>query len=149
MNFQQHVKNDDEVSGYKFECQHGPSECTGNMIQACAIQYVKDDQVLNELIGCMMADNMDVLGSAEKCANSHKVDWLSIKACSESKEGGELLAMYGDDTNSLKPSVHFIPTVQLNGSQDEQKLILKNLPLAICQHLSKTSLTIKECDNLH
>lgn len=103
------------------------------MIHACAIKYVKDQNVLNELVGCMMNDNNDVKSNAQQCAQSHKVGWTPIKACSESPEGGELLAMHGDDTHSLKPSVHFIPTIQVNGSQDEQNQLLKNLAKAICQ----------------
>ena len=40
--------------------------------------------------------------------------------------------MHGDDTNSLKPKVSFIPTVLLNGSQDRQKELLKKLQREIC-----------------
>ena len=27
--------------GYQFECQHGPRECHGNIVQACTIAYVR------------------------------------------------------------------------------------------------------------
>ncbi len=26
--------------GYTFKCQHGPAECLGNMVHACAIKHV-------------------------------------------------------------------------------------------------------------
>ena len=107
------------------------------MIHACAMKYVNDAQILNQLIGCMMEDNRDITANAEKCSKSLEVDWKPIQDCSQSKEGGELLAVLGDDTNSLKPAVHFIPTIQINGSQDNQKLILKNLPKAICELYKK------------
>jgi len=128
-----HVKSETENTGYTFECQHGPEECMGNMIHACAVKHVKDSRVLNKLIGCMMQDNRDIKANAEKCIISHEVNWKQIQSCSESKEGGELLAVLGDDTKSLKPRVHFIPTVQINGSQDNQKLMLKDLSKAICE----------------
>ena len=120
------------------------------MIHACAIQYVKDQSVLNELIGCMMQDNKDIKSNAEKCAKSFSVDYLPIQACSETKEGGDLLAMHGDDTHSLKPGVQFIPTVQINGGQKEQSLMLKNLPKAICHVFEKSKesadISSKICD---
>lgn len=121
----------------------------GNMIHACAIQYVKDQKLLNELIGCMMDGNMNVKENAENCAKSHKVDWLALEACLGSKEGGQLLAMHGDDTHSLKPGVRFIPTIQINGSQDGQNQFLKNLAKAICEIHKKIQTTSESpCDNL-
>ena len=28
--------------GYEFECQHGPEECAGNLVQACTIAHAPD-----------------------------------------------------------------------------------------------------------
>jgi interferon gamma-inducible protein 30 len=28
--------------GWEFTCQHGPHECLGNTIQACALKYITD-----------------------------------------------------------------------------------------------------------
>lgn len=53
--------------------------------------------------------------------------------------------MHGDDTNSLKPKVSFIPTVLLNGSQDRQKELLKKLQREICMAF-KGSEKPKACD---
>lgn len=128
-----HSKSETEKTGYHFECQHGPEECMGNMIHACAIKHVKDSRVLNKLIGCMMQDNRDLKANGEKCSMLNNINWKLIETCLDSKEGGELLALVGDDTNSLTPRITFIPTVQINGSQDNQKLMLKNLSKAICE----------------
>ena len=27
---------------YKFTCQHGPNECLGNILEACALFYITD-----------------------------------------------------------------------------------------------------------
>ena len=47
--------------------------------------------------------------------------------------GGNLLAKYGEATNNLKPAVNFIPTVVVDGSQDNQKGLLKNLLKFVCK----------------
>ena len=81
----------------------------------------------------MMDNNRDLKEAGQKCAEKlGNIDWQSISACAEGAEGGTLLAHLGDDTHSLKPSVTFIPTCQINGSQDGQKLMLKDLKRAIC-----------------
>ena len=122
--------------GYDFDCQHGPPECLGNTIHACAVQYVRNQDLVNEYIGCMMDNNRDLKEAGQKCAEKlGNIDWPSISTCAEGAEGGKLLAHHGDDTHSLKPSVTFIPTAQLNGSQDGQKLMLKDLKRAICNVL--------------
>ena len=114
------------------------TECSGNMLHACAVKYVKDQNLLNEYIGCLMQHNVEELEEAgQACAakvggEDFKVDWPAISKCSENSQGGTLLANYGDDTHSLKPSVTFIPTVQLNGSQEKQNILLKDLTRAVC-----------------
>ena len=80
-----------------------------------------------------MQDNRDLKANGEKCSMLNNINWKLIETCLDSKEGGELLALVGDDTNSLTPRITFIPTVQINGSQDNQKLMLKNLSKAICE----------------
>lgn len=41
--------------------------------------------------------------------------------------------MHGEITHALKPSVSFIPTITLNGSQGRQASILKNLLEEVCK----------------
>ena len=80
-----------------------------------------------------MDNNRDLKEAGQKCAEKlGNIDWQSIASCAEGAEGGTLLAHLGDDTHSLKPSVTFIPTAQLNGSQNDQKLMLKDLKKAVC-----------------
>jgi len=140
-----HKTSSKELSGYTFDCQHGPTECLGNMIHACAIKHVSNQGDLVSLIGCMIKDNMNPKVAGESCSNELNIDWQNILKCTESTEGGELLAMHGDDTNSLKPKVSFIPTVLLNGSQDRQKELLKKLQREICMAF-KGSEKPKACD---
>ncbi len=45
-----------------FECQHGPTECLGNMIHSCASKYVNDQSILVSYITCMIQNNRDATG---------------------------------------------------------------------------------------
>lgn len=74
-----------------------------------------------------------ILLSTFQCADKLGIDWTSIQTCASGREGQELLAMYGDDTHSLRPKISFIPTIVLNGSQDGQRAILKNFLLELCR----------------
>lgn len=55
-----------------------------------------------------------------------------------SPHGAELLKMHGEITHALKPSVSFIPTITLNGSQGRQASILKNLLGEVCKVIQKS-----------
>merc|ERR1712110_693884 len=41
--------------GYTFECQHGPRECAGNIVQGCTVHHVSDMMMQVELLNCMSA----------------------------------------------------------------------------------------------
>ena len=62
--------------GYTFECQHGPTECLGNTVHACAARHVNSPSVLMEYVRCMMADNYVPMDAGARCAG-------------EVREGGE------------------------------------------------------------
>ena len=65
-------KNDDVISGYTFECQHGPTECLGNMIHACTLKYVSPN-LIPDMIGCMIDNNREPKSIGETCAKSLEV----------------------------------------------------------------------------
>merc|ERR1711981_597874 len=41
--------------GYTFECQRGPRECAGNIVQGCTVHHVSDMMMQVELLNCMSA----------------------------------------------------------------------------------------------
>ena len=49
--------------GYKFSCQHGPTECLGNIVHNCVIKYIKEPM---PYIKCMMEDNYEPLEIGKK-----------------------------------------------------------------------------------
>lgn len=133
------VKRND---GYEFVCQHGPIECQANMIHACSIDVIKDPSTRLQFVTCMIENNIEPIEIMNKCAAEIAVDVESIGKCSNTARGKELLAKYGEMTNSLVPRVSFIPTVTLNGDSEHQAKILKNLLREVCLHFKVIP---KEC----
>lgn len=110
--FKQTTKKSDE---YEFVCQHGPIECQANIIHACSIDVIKDPSIRLDFLACMIENNINPVEIMNRCAGSILVDLASIKACLDTKKGKELLAKYGEQTNSLVPRVSFIPTITIDG----------------------------------
>lgn len=61
------------------------------------------------------------------------MDTEQVQKCFDSPHGAELLKMHGELTHALSPSVSFIPTVTLDGSQGRQASILKDLLGEVCK----------------
>ena len=51
---------------YNFHCQHGPSECKGNMVHTCATSSVQSLSSLLKYIKCMIEDNYSPLEAGKK-----------------------------------------------------------------------------------
>lgn len=85
------------------------------MIHACSIDVIKDPSTRLQFVTCMIENNIEPIEIMNKCAAEIAVDVESIGKCSNTARGKELLAKYGEMTNSLVPRVSFIPTVTLNG----------------------------------
>lgn len=100
--------------GYEFVCQHGTIECQANVIHACSIDVIKEPSTRLQFITCMIENNMEPVEIMNTCAADVSVDLESIRQCSTTARGKELLAKYGEMTNSLVPRVSFIPTVTLD-----------------------------------
>jgi len=85
------------------------------MIHACSIDVIKDPSVQLQFVACMIENNIDPVRIMNTCGERISVDLESIKKCSNTERGKELLAKYGEMTNSLVPRVSFIPTITLDG----------------------------------
>lgn len=119
----------EEGDNYKFECQHGPTECLGNIVHNCAVKYVQSPL---PYIKCMMANNYEPMKIGKQCAEMLDINWPVIERCADSKEGKELLAEVGRESLGVKPHLSFIPTVALNGDFSDQPMRLKNLLSTVC-----------------
>lgn len=125
--------NTNRDGSLSFDCQHGPTECEANMYHACTIEAVQDQQVLLDMISCMIKNNFRPKDAMISCAKDYRIDYEAIQKCYESPHGAELLKLHGEATAALRPSVSFIPTITLDGSQGRQASILKDLLAEVCK----------------
>lgn len=128
---------------YEFECQHGPSECMYNTIEACALDKIDDPMVAFQVIDCIERSDesrdpdQDYYDVAMKCANLAKVDDVTIAktaACTLGSEGIQLDHDAATKTNALDPPHEYVPYLVVNGvhSDDTQNAISESLFDYVC-----------------
>ncbi|XP_072938017.1 GILT-like protein 2 [Epargyreus clarus] len=119
----------DDNGKYKFKCQHGPSECYGNMLHACALDVIKNQTQALLYNSCMMDFNQKNRGSddiaAEECGESMKIDADPIKACAKGDKGAKLLKHYGDE--SQKAHFQYVPYILVNGKESNGSNFMKDV----------------------
>lgn len=127
----------DSDGQYTFKCQHGDSECVGNLIEACAIQYHSSTGDMNEwfpFIYCVEKTAGDEGTSPAKAAPAcaKQVSWddydSNIRPCAQGTEGNALMHKIADATDGLSPSHTYVPWPVMNGkplteSQMDQSLV--------------------------
>lgn len=132
---------------WKFQCQHGQPECTGNLIEVCIENSVKfdADQYL-PAIHCMEASD-DPVSNAEACVkeNLPGVDYNSVDQCAKGKLGNILMHQMGKKTESLDPSHTYVPWIVVNGqhTEDIQNEASEHLLALVCDMY--TGSKPKEC----
>ncbi|QQP38188.1 Gamma-interferon-inducible lysosomal thiol reductase, partial [Caligus rogercresseyi] len=135
---------DPATGNYTFTCQHGEEECAGNIIHACSVKYARTQRSLIGFVACMMKNDRKPYVKGIICARENKLNWHSVQKCSQNIEGKQLLAEAGEKTNALTPALTFVPTVELNGSRDNQNDLLTNLKEQVCK--AYTGATIHACN---
>ncbi|KAL9922109.1 gamma-interferon-inducible lysosomal thiol reductase 1 [Glossina fuscipes fuscipes] len=114
-----------------FTCHHGPNECYGNKVHACAIEhiqassyqteYTRESLILN-FIHCMMKAGKnfpDNVYPGAKCAReSHVSTWENIQQCANSTDGERLLMAHGQTTNAFQNPLISVPTVVFKDQYD-------------------------------
>jgi len=98
---------------YDFTCQHGPDECYGNKIHACALNYYPNNVDNVPFISCSMAAN-DTVAASEGCADTYGLNWQDIYGCANADLGGQLLEANGVVTLGLDPEMTWVPWIVLN-----------------------------------
>ena len=63
---------------YTFDCQHGPVECQGNIVQGCTVKYVSDVAMQVELINCMMDANYPPT-AGKHCFQQFGLDYSEVE----------------------------------------------------------------------
>ncbi|XP_063824352.1 GILT-like protein 2 [Ostrinia nubilalis] len=105
-------------------CQHGPAECYGNMLHACALDIIANGTEALLFNACMMdQDSND--NSADKCGEKMNINASPIKDCAKSQKGTDLLVHYGEE--SEKAGFQYVPYVLLNGEEWRGESLLNDV----------------------
>ena len=113
---------------YEFECQHGPSECTYNIIEACALAKIDCPLQAFQYIDCIERNDesrdpsQDYYKVAMTCCKLLDLPEDTISAmedCATGAEGIELEHEAAVKTDSLDPPHQFVPYVVVNGEHDD------------------------------
>ncbi|XP_054275890.1 GILT-like protein 1 isoform X2 [Macrosteles quadrilineatus] len=130
-----------EVAHLEFECQHGPKECLGNKLNACAIKslvthskkphYLK---LINFIYCTMNAENQ--IKAAYKCAQQTSVNYARMIRCYVDGTGDKLIEDYGYRTAALNPTLSWVPTIVFNDvfNKTESDEAQQNLYGVVCRY---------------
>ncbi|XP_061718338.1 GILT-like protein 1 [Cydia pomonella] len=96
-----------------FKCQHGPSECLGNMVQDCALFQMRHQSNLEQLgyVACEMESEAGSRGSFE-CVHRAGLRTEQVEKCLKSRQGTQLQLDSEYLTLLMKPK--FIPTIAVD-----------------------------------
>eukprot|EP01061_Rhynchopus_euleeides_P042411 TRINITY_DN73_c0_g1_i7.p3 TRINITY_DN73_c0_g1~~TRINITY_DN73_c0_g1_i7.p3 ORF type:complete len:158 (+),score=66.98 TRINITY_DN73_c0_g1_i7:260-733(+) len=102
------------VSG-KIVCQHGTTECTANMAEACVKNMTSNNPAkYMPFMQCVEADgSSESLSEMEKCADKLGLDWSSINSCLSNGLGTQLINIEGAKTNAA--NIPYTPYITCNG----------------------------------
>lgn len=98
-----------------FECQHGPTECAGNMVQSCTIDEMygrTSDVGIVRYVACEMETEAGTRGDLT-CVQEAGVNTNAVYDCVRSTKGIELQLQNEYLTNLIRPK--FIPTITIGG----------------------------------
>lgn len=133
-----------------FECHHGPNECYGNKVHACALANIEGNSyqpnntkeaLTLEYVNCLMELAQFKSGEfpGKTCADRYdSINWETIEQCANSTQGSTLLKNYGEETYKLQKPLASVPTVAFRQSfdSDVQKLAVDNFRAALCKNLN-------------
>ncbi|XP_018320625.1 GILT-like protein C02D5.2 [Agrilus planipennis] len=140
------AKTIEEGDKITFQCQHGALECVANKIHACVLDKITSSYFRLKYVACMIADNLVPEEAGERCAKDLNFSYQPISECAASERGNLLLKAYGIATHAVQPTISFIPTVEVDGSQKIPLAhLLKDLKKELCQLLP---INTEECIEL-
>jgi len=109
-------------------CQHGPDECTADLIEACAISHYPDPKQFGAFVMCFEGKKQSSLDMAEFCATSVGLDYGPIAECLQDKnESTKLDVMNAMATAKLGTAKLGTPWVLLDGEHVETDGLLRQV----------------------
>ncbi|NXI90111.1 GILT reductase, partial [Psophia crepitans] len=121
------------VSGkWDFQCQHGPEECLGNMIETCLMHEAKNFSTYFPVIFCLesgssVTKNLEAVppGAPDRvspprsrqCLQVYapQLDGGRIAACVQGDTGAALMHRNAQLTEALDPPHEYVPWIVVNG----------------------------------
>ncbi|NXK89419.1 GILT reductase, partial [Formicarius rufipectus] len=110
------------VSGkWSFQCQHGPEECLGNMIEACLMHEAKNFSTYFPVIFCLESGS-SVTKNLEACLQVYapELDRGRIAACVQGDTGLALMHQNAQLTEALSPPHQYVPWIVINGKHTDE-----------------------------
>uniref|UniRef100_A0A1I7ZPV3 Gamma interferon inducible lysosomal thiol reductase n=1 Tax=Steinernema glaseri TaxID=37863 RepID=A0A1I7ZPV3_9BILA len=102
---------------FKCQCQHGENECLLNQLMNCVIDQFGFPDKYIPVIDCIQGKpNLQI--ALKHCVDSNSL--LSsdrMRTCAEGERGRRLLALAGQQTASLHPSLTFVPWITIDGKR--------------------------------
>jgi interferon gamma-inducible protein 30 len=132
-----------ESGTYEFECQHGPSECVYNTVEACALAKIDDPLLAFQYIDCIERSDdsrdpqQDYYKVAIACCELTKIPDATVvqmEECATGLEGIQLEHEAAVKTEALDPPHTYVPYVVVNNSHsdDVQEAITDSLFNYVC-----------------
>ncbi|OWR51018.1 legumaturain [Danaus plexippus plexippus] len=107
----------EEKGNIFFKCHHGPLECYGNKLHACALDNLEHSKAI--LFNICLMNSTESLGSddktADECGKNMNVDSKPIKLCAKGNRGSELMKYYGEETKKAK--IEYVSFALINGEK--------------------------------
>ncbi|KAK8387012.1 hypothetical protein O3P69_017989 [Scylla paramamosain] len=118
---------------YIFVCQHGPDECEGNMMIACAKKLIQSEDLFMAFTNCVMTV-FTAAAAGPQCAEKHGIDFAPIQRCYASSEGRRLLHEVGVKQRTAAPDLHYVPWIMINDAytDNQQTEAEKDLKKVVC-----------------
>ncbi|CAG5132989.1 unnamed protein product [Candidula unifasciata] len=119
---------------WEFDCQHGPDECLGDIIETCTIAIVKTLANYIPFINCVEGSKVTPKEAAEKCAPQFSIPLDQVLNCTTSDYGNQLQHQMAVLTDSLVPQHNYVPWITLNGlhTDDIEEKATTNLLKLVC-----------------
>jgi len=126
---------EDEEGAYTFQCQHGPDECSGNRMHSCALKHLPEASRA-AFINCSMSASYPP-NAGKSCSELLGLNFADVEQCSGSSEGNGLLAVNGNRTHSLDPTLYYVPWIMFDGvwSADDMYDAQQDLLEILCRKL--------------
>nr|CAI5824770.1 unnamed protein product [Callosobruchus analis] len=116
-------------------CQHGPQECYGNVIHACALDLNPPKTALDFINCCEGQDNRTSDATFQKCAKEVGIEFEDLKYCSVARGDSLQLA---NANKSQKVGFTWVPFITINDKYDEDASYdaTTDLKGVVCKHFA-------------